>query len=1367
MEGFDSFIPVDRRHALSRGVSLPEHVRGAVLMTDISGFTPLTEALVAALGIQRGAEELGNYLNKVYGILIHEILLHHGVIISSGGDALVSWFEGPENEAAQSAVTAALSMQESIAHLPTTLSNGGMTVELAIKSAVASGTARRFLIGDPHIQVFEVLAGGLLNQVDLAENYAHRSEVVLTAETRRFLGDEVILSGQRQTRDGTSIVVAGGLNRVSRPHPWLPPPELKKEQAKPWLHPFIFEHINSGHEMFMAQLRPSIALFMSFEGIDFEQDPEAGKKLNEFFRCIQKDVAYYDGTIVSITTGDKGSYLYIAVGMPHGHEDDAIRTVELARSLLNIPHKLDFIREVRIGVSRGMIWSGPVGNQKWRTFSAIGNEVNLAARLMQAARPGHMLVSQRIADATQSDYQWQLLQEISVKGISKPVKVFEPTVSRHSSRISKLTSSTEIVGREAERMLLSEMLQDTRASSSKVVIIEGEAGIGKSRLISDLLSQAREGNIQTLVGTGYAIEQSTPYHAWRSVFESVFGLQTEDDSEIRRSKALDWIEAQDAGLVDRAPLLAPVLSLDVQDNSLTGQMTGQVRAENTRLLLIAILKLFIGSSSTLLVLEDAHWFDSASLALCVDACRDLSNVMLVISTRMQGDEPPGALASILDLPQVRHIKLEQMSQDDITSLICHRLGVEHVPEQVTALILAKAEGHPFFSEELASSLVETGVISVENGECSITSEADLLGLHFPDTVQGVVRSRIDRLSPSHQLALKAASVVGRIFALRAVSDVYPLDADRPQLGGYFEYLRLLDLTPLNSEIPDISYLFKHVITQEVAYNLMPFSQRQTFHQAVANWYEQTFADDLSPYYGVLAYHWNNAKNPQKTVDYLEKAGEQAMNSFACREAMELFTEAIGLVEKGEVQVSKLRHAHWERQLGEACYGQGELPKSLEHLKKAIQLMGWKTPEAGFALAGTLLGEVFKQISFRMRPRPMIEARLPGYLDDTEQARLLEGAIAFVRLGHIYYQTNRSILLILGTLNAINLAEKAGLKSPILARCYTNMCIATGVLARHDWAIAYRNRAHAMARDVQELTSLSYSLAGCAVYEVGAALWDDASKSLQESIEIDSRIGDMRHLDEGKCILELVRLYQCDLRYGIATATEVLERAAQRKDILPQIWARATRAEMILQRSAPDTLRDAVDDYHAALKLLEQNIDLANDIRVSGALALVYWRMGETHRALDLAAATVKKTTGNPTAPYSIEGYAGVAEVFLHAWATGDAGQRANARKACKAMAKYASVFPLGLARLKLYQGWFDWLDGKQKSARNLWQSALSSAERLNLRYEQGRALLFLGSHAQDKTERAKLLNDALQVFDECGVDYEAEEIRRIIALSGA
>ncbi|MGE5377362.1 MAG: adenylate/guanylate cyclase domain-containing protein, partial [Bacteroidota bacterium] len=789
MDRYSVYMPIDRRFAIATGNPIPSMSHGAVLFTDISGFTTLTELLVNSLGHQRGAEELSQFLDKVFDVLIAQVVRYHGSVISSGGDALLSWFEGTEKDAAQRAVTAAFEMQKSLLAVSKFSLPDNRSVTLEIKSAAACGTVRRFLIGDPQVRVFEVLGGTLLDEVSAAEGLAGKGQVVVSEKTATLLGKEASVLEQRQTKRGQSVSVLGDLHKMHEPAPWPDPPVLDKEQVKPWLHPFIFDYVSSDQELFMAQLRPSVALFMNFSGIDYEHDAEAGAKLDMFFRWVYERVEHYGGTLLNVITGDKGSYFYIALGTPYTYEDDANRAVALAQSLLSKPPSLDFIYNVRIGITRGTSWSGSIGSREWRTFAAMGNEINLAARLMQAAHPGHMLVSERIAEAAGDRFQWQLSREISVKGIQKSVKVFELSLSSKKTPADRHLSSEIMVGRQTERILLYEILQNIPATANRVVVIEGDAGIGKSRLIGDFLAHVQAEKIPALIGAGYAVEQSTGYHAWRPIFETIFGLEAVDDGEGRRARALEWITRHAENLLERVPLLAPVLSLDVQDNSLTGQMTGLVRAENTRQLLVSILEAHAGDSPLVLVLEDAHWFDSSSLALAADAARALTNAMIVLSTRQILGNIPEQLSVVLDLPQTTRLRLGQMNQEEITSLVCQRLGVKSLPEPVRDLILAKAEGHPFFSEELAYSLRDTGVILVDHAECRLSEDSDLRALNFPDTVQGVIRSRIDRLAPSYQLALKTASVVGRVFALRAVQEIYPLDSGKPQVGRYFEYLR--------------------------------------------------------------------------------------------------------------------------------------------------------------------------------------------------------------------------------------------------------------------------------------------------------------------------------------------------------------------------------------------------------------------------------------------------------------------------------------------------------------------------------------------------------------------------------------------------
>ena len=265
---------------------------------------------------------------------------------------------------------------------------------------------------------------------------------------------------------------------------------------------------------------------------------------------------------------------------------------------------------------------------------------------------------------------------------------------------------------------------------------------------------------------------------------------------------------------------------------------------------------------------------------------------------------PTEYQHLLADPGSQMVRLAALPAEDILDLVCQQLGVSVLPEVVVNFIQEKAEGHPFFSEELALSLRDAGLIEVVNGQCRLVAGVtDLHSLAFPETLQGVITSRIDRLAPSQQLTLKVASVIGRAFAFRILREVHPIEADKPALPIYFEILEQLDLTLLESPEPELTYIFKHIITQEVAYNLMAFSQRRQLHQRVAEWYERAYRGELAPFFPILAHHWRMVAEDQqadpaivsKAIEYLHKAGEQAVHRSANIEAISHLSMALELL----------------------------------------------------------------------------------------------------------------------------------------------------------------------------------------------------------------------------------------------------------------------------------------------------------------------------------------------------------------------------------------------------------------------------------------------------------------------------------------
>jgi CheY-like chemotaxis protein/class 3 adenylate cyclase/predicted metal-dependent HD superfamily phosphohydrolase len=426
VEPLHVYLPMDRRHALLRGESLPDRTNGAALFADISGFTPLTAALAQELGLQRGAEELTRLLNEVFGALVAEVHSYRGSVIGFSGDAITCWLDGDDG---LGATACALAMQRAMAPFGSLSTPTGTPVSLAIKVAVVAGPVRRFLAGDPDVQIMEVIAGRTLDHLARAEHNARPGEVVVAAGVREQAGARLRLGERRvdpETGEGFAVVLGLEEPVPLRPWPELPPDGLPDQLCRPWLAPAVARRLSGGSKQFLAELRPAVALFLSFEGIDYDGDDGAGAKLDAFVRWAQAIVHRHQGMLVQLTVGDKGSYLYAAFGAPVAHENDEVGAVQAALALQSLPADLLFVKRVQIGLARGRMRTGAYGSTMQRTYGVLGDKTNLAARLMQAAADG-ILCDEAVFQGARQALSFQPLPRIRVKGKVEPIAVYRPT----------------------------------------------------------------------------------------------------------------------------------------------------------------------------------------------------------------------------------------------------------------------------------------------------------------------------------------------------------------------------------------------------------------------------------------------------------------------------------------------------------------------------------------------------------------------------------------------------------------------------------------------------------------------------------------------------------------------------------------------------------------------------------------------------------------------------------------------------------------------------------------------------------------------------------------------------------------------------
>jgi tetratricopeptide (TPR) repeat protein len=1074
--------------------------------------------------------------------------------------------------------------------------------------------------------------------------------------------------------------------------------------------------------------------------------------------------------VLNLIVGDKGSYIYCAFGARITHEDDVDRALAASLELISPPDELAYIKDIQIGITRGQMRVGAYGSPTRRTYGAQGSDVNLASRLMSLAQPGQIIASKRVVDDASNRYEFSKIGPTTVKGIDEPIPLY--TLTSMTSRVTTdILGSTiyPIIGREAEKLILNESLGAIRLGRSTTIILTGEAGIGKSRLVEYTLSEAQRRGINFMIALGDEVGRSSLYFAWRPVFMNLFdmdqfsGMVERSEREKRRAHIINKLENAAPELTHLAPLLNEVLMSDIPENDLTKQMTGEVRADNIRIVLISLLSQVAQPAPLLLVVEDAHWLDSASWAMLHSVRHEIHPLLLVIASRPLRDPIPVEFTELQMAANTNHLTLDQFSTENVRSLLSQRLDVDHLPDPILDLVYEKAEGNPFFSEELAYVLRERGFIEIDNCEARIsTRTGDLQSLDFPDTSQDVIRSRIDRLAPEEGLALKIASVIGRTFLYLLLCDIHPVEADRALLTNYLDALEHNALTRLVAPEPELTYRFRHNITHEVAYNLMLITQRRELHRSIAEWYERTYKEDLSQFYPLLAHHWNQTDDSVKAVENLERAGVQAVRNFANREAITFLTQALSRADDVGVEMTKERRAQIELLLGEAYVNQAEYVEGSLHLERGLSLLGQAVPKGTFMQVASVLGQVVLQVAHRM---------LPGFYfgrRSDQRDTLLVAYRALERLVEVYFMTNKIVLSLYTAFRSLNLAEDAG-PSPELARGYSTVGALIGFIPLHGMANNYMRRAQDALKGVDDLNAHVWVALTVAFYKTGVGDWEAATNYQNRVVEISEQLGDQRRREDGLSNLFVISYLQGKFETSLNYSEEVVRISRSRGADLSLGYGLQGQAYVGLHQGkfneAKTYLGELRDLMTGDSKIKEEGLL----IEMYGLLSVLYLRRSEPELALETAESTLEHTgKGAPSNYSSFTAYAGPANVYLTLWEDGHPRQDIDrlALKANKSLKKYAGIFPIGEPRYLLYEGWYDWLSGKHDKAVAKWDKSLASAIKLEMVYDQGLAYLEIGRHLpNDNPDRQVFLAKASDIFTDIGAAYDLQRCQEVITNS--
>jgi class 3 adenylate cyclase len=612
------------------------------------------------------------------------------------------------------------------------------------------------------------------------------------------------------------------------------------------------------------------------------------------FQILMDEIHRYEGTIDKFT-GDGVMALF---GAPVAHEDHAQRAcyaaLAIQKALETYGQKVEKDCKIpfrmRIGLNSGPVIVGSVGKDLKMDYTAVGDTVNLASRMQTLAEPGGILAAPDTHKMARDFFQFRPAGKLKVKGKEESIERHQLIkASGVETRIeaSVLKGLTRFVGRKKEIASLKDAFDKAQSGTGQVVCIVGEAGVGKSRLLLELRRSLSHKEHIYLEGHCLHYGSAMPYIPLLDVLRSYFGIKEGDREFLIKKKMEDKVASLDGNLKTILPPLHDLLSLKVEDEAYL-KLDPQRKRERT---FEAVRDLLIRESQNqplVLAIEDLHWIDRTSEEFLKYLIDHLPNSRILLLP-LYRPEYCHQWASRSCYSQVRVDELPLKSSAELVTCI---LEDADVAPELRDLVLKRAAGNPLFMEEFTHTLLEDGSIQKKDHQYFLATRPG--DIHVPDTIQGIIAARMDRLDDNLKRIMQVAAVIGRDFAYRILQTITGM---QEELKSHLLNLQGLEFIYEKSLFPELEYVFKHALTQEVAYNSLLQKRRKEIHTSIARAIEDLYPDRLEEFCEALAHHYSMSENWEKAFQYLKLSGQKAARNYSQWEAFNAYKGSLNALEK--------------------------------------------------------------------------------------------------------------------------------------------------------------------------------------------------------------------------------------------------------------------------------------------------------------------------------------------------------------------------------------------------------------------------------------------------------------------------------------
>jgi len=631
-------------------------------------------------------------------------------------------------------------------------------------------------------------------------------------------------------------------------------------------------------------------------------DPEEVKEItSRIFGKISQIINKYDGFIEKFI----GDAVMAVFGATKAFEDDPIRAIKASREIHRIVKAISPEYEKRIGqplsmhtgINTGLVVTGEVDFEKG-THGIAGDTINLAARLSSLGKPDDILVGPDTCAQAEGYFDFEVLEPAKVKGKAKPIPVYRVLGQKEQPRkVHRLQGvKAKLIGRKVEMALLVEAVDNLRKGNGSTIAVCGTAGTGKSRLIEEFKAKLDLEKIQWHEGHAYPYAQNIPYFPLINLLSRAFQIEEGDSPERMREKVEDGISALLGETKGVVPYVGSLFSINYPEIENISAESWKWKIQKA---VQSILSALAQRGPTIICLEDLHWADPSFLELIRLILSDSRDSILFLCMY----RPTITLFSSHLIRQMTNpyneIRLRDLSVSESQDMVESILNTEDVPPELRRFVQEKVEGNPFYLEEAANSLIESKTLIHENGRWQVIrpiTETDI-----PSTIHGVISARLDRLEKETKRILQEASVIGRAFLFEILKNV---TAPEQNIDRSIRGLEQLDLIRAKTLEPDLEYIFKHALTQEVVYNGLLKKEQKEIHERIGLVMEQLFHDRLPEFYETLSFHFKQGRSVRKAVEYLMKSGEKCLNRYALEESHLHFKEAFDVLSSNSLETKE-------------------------------------------------------------------------------------------------------------------------------------------------------------------------------------------------------------------------------------------------------------------------------------------------------------------------------------------------------------------------------------------------------------------------------------------------------------------------------